>query len=259
MEAVCYFCLCAISQYRLKKAAVNLSSNKSSFDLLNDTYLLLKYMQEKVLKSIDNDVFIKKFKVLSSWMETFINRWLWLMSLNDIRKLKESISKQQSLILASSSLSHSTTNSYVSKSAENNPKTVLTSPNELPPPSPASSVGSSAGSLTGNNNNNNPNTNVNSNNSSVDNASQQQVQFEIMQKTISLYERYTKLNEFNFRSQNFWDSNELQINEIDYLNGNCLKFLTSSFIIFDRSRSKILLVLTPRFRFLIKFYNSYFS
>ncbi len=51
MEAVCYFCLCAISQYRLKKAAnnqsqvltvANPSSNKSSIDLLNDTYQLLK-------------------------------------------------------------------------------------------------------------------------------------------------------------------------------------------------------------------------
>ena len=65
MEAVCYFCLCAISQYRLKKAAVNPSSNKSSFDLLNDTYSLLKFLHEKILKSVDNDLFIKKFKVLS--------------------------------------------------------------------------------------------------------------------------------------------------------------------------------------------------
>ncbi len=214
MEAVCYFCLCAISQYRLKKAAVNPSSNKSSFDLLNDTYLLLKYLQEKVLKSIDNDVFIRKFKVLSSWMETFINRWLWLMSLNDIRKLKESIAKQQSLALANSSSNHA------AKSAENNPKTVLTSPNELPPPSPASSIGSSAGSLTGNNNTANANMNANT----ASSGDQQQAQFEIMQKTISLYERYTKLNEYNFRSQNFWDSNELQINEIDYLNGNYFGF-----------------------------------
>lgn len=53
MEAVCYFCLCAISQYRLKKAAnnssqsaaaANPSSNKSSIDLLNDTYQLLKFV-----------------------------------------------------------------------------------------------------------------------------------------------------------------------------------------------------------------------
>ncbi len=42
MEAVCYFCLCAISQYRVKKAATNPTSNKSAIDLLNDTYQLLK-------------------------------------------------------------------------------------------------------------------------------------------------------------------------------------------------------------------------
>lgn len=64
MEAVCYFCLCAISQYRLKKAAVTISSSKSAFDLLNDTYALLKF-NEKIVKQIDNEIFIKKFKVLS--------------------------------------------------------------------------------------------------------------------------------------------------------------------------------------------------
>ena len=64
MEAVCYFCLCAISQYRLKKAAVTISSSKSAFDLLNDTYLLLKF-NEKIVKQIDNEIFTKKFKVLS--------------------------------------------------------------------------------------------------------------------------------------------------------------------------------------------------
>ncbi len=42
MEAVCYFCLCAISQYRLKKTVNNPSSNTSYLDLLNETYNLLK-------------------------------------------------------------------------------------------------------------------------------------------------------------------------------------------------------------------------
>ncbi len=42
MEAVCYFCLCAISQYRLKKAVTNSTSNKSSKDLLCETYQLLQ-------------------------------------------------------------------------------------------------------------------------------------------------------------------------------------------------------------------------
>ena len=41
MEAVCYFCLCAISQHRLKKTAPN-PTNKSAIELLNDTYQLLK-------------------------------------------------------------------------------------------------------------------------------------------------------------------------------------------------------------------------
>lgn len=43
MEAVCYFSLCAIAQYRLKKTSTASStSNKSSFDLLKDTYELLR-------------------------------------------------------------------------------------------------------------------------------------------------------------------------------------------------------------------------
>ena len=114
MEAVCYFCLCAISQYRLKKAAVNPTSNKSSFDLLNDTYQLLKYLHEKIIKSVDNEVFSKKFKVLSNWMEAFINRWLWLMSLNDIRKLKESIAKQTALMAAATASSSSSSSAATS-------------------------------------------------------------------------------------------------------------------------------------------------
>ena len=42
IEAVCYFFLCAISQYRLKKLAANSTSNMSSMDLLNEKYQLLK-------------------------------------------------------------------------------------------------------------------------------------------------------------------------------------------------------------------------
>lgn len=218
MEAVCYFCLCAISQYRLKKAAVNPSSNKSSFDLLNDTYALLKYLNDKLVKPIDNEKFIKKFKILSNWMEAFINRWLWLMSLNDIRKLKESISKQ-SLVLANSAaalntnptLNGTTTTTTLQK---NTNSTNHTSPHELPPPSPASSIGSSAGSLTGNNQNSQSQSLSNDSAS----ANLQQTQFEIMQKTVSLYERISRLNDFNLRSQNFWESNVFQINEVDYLN-----------------------------------------
>lgn len=213
MEAVCYFCLCAISQYRLKKAAVNPTSNKSSFDLLNDTYQLLKYLHEKVLKSVDNDIFIKKFKVLSNWMESFINRWLWLMSLGDIRKLKESIGKQTSLMAAANAVVSSSSQKPSSQAGDK-----ITSPNELPPPSPASSIGSSAGSLTGNKDQGASSSQTTEKESSQ--SQQQQIsQVEIMQKLVGLYERSSRLNDYNLRSQNFWESNEIQIADIDYLNG----------------------------------------
>ena len=42
MEAVCYFCMCAIVQYRLKKTNSTSTNNKSSFGLLENTYDLLK-------------------------------------------------------------------------------------------------------------------------------------------------------------------------------------------------------------------------
>lgn len=217
MEAVCYFCLCAISQYRLKKAAVNPTSNKSSFDLLNDTYQLLKYLHEKVLKSVDNDIFIKKFKVLSNWMESFINRWLWLMSLGDIRKLKESIGRQTSLMAAASVANAVASSSSHKPSSQAGEK--MTSPNELPPPSPASSIGSSVGSLTGHNKDQGASSSQTAEKDSSQPQQQQTTQVEIMQKMVSLYERFSRLNDYNLRSQNFWDSNEMQIGEIDYLNG----------------------------------------
>ena len=44
MEAVCYFCMCAIHQYRVKKAAGTLTSKSIlTVDLLKETYELLKY------------------------------------------------------------------------------------------------------------------------------------------------------------------------------------------------------------------------
>jgi hypothetical protein len=92
----------------------------------------------------------------------------------------------------------------------------VTSPHELPPPSPASSIGSSAGSLTNGNTNG---SNQPSQSSQASEASSQQTQVEIMHKMVSLYERFSRLNDYNLRSQNFWESNETQINEIDYLNG----------------------------------------
>ena len=139
-------------------------------------------------------------------MEAFINRWLWIMSLNEIRKLKDSIGKQTLALTNSSSSSNNNSSTSTSQAKASDNKASLTSPNELPPPSPASSIGSSAGSQSGN---------TKSHEASV----QQQTQFEIMQKTISLYERSSRLNDYNLRSQNFWDTNESQISEIEYLNG----------------------------------------
>jgi hypothetical protein len=72
MEAVCYFCLCSITQFRTKKAAAASAStpnppttSKSCIDLLRETYELLKYLNEKLVKPIDNELFIKRFRVLS--------------------------------------------------------------------------------------------------------------------------------------------------------------------------------------------------
>jgi len=47
-------------------------------------------------------------------MEAFINRWLWLMSLNDIRKLKESIAKQTALMAAATASSSSSSSAATS-------------------------------------------------------------------------------------------------------------------------------------------------
>jgi hypothetical protein len=46
MEAVCYFCLCAISQYRIKKAVNNSLSNQT---LLSQTYNLLKFVKTFII------------------------------------------------------------------------------------------------------------------------------------------------------------------------------------------------------------------
>ena len=66
---------------------------------------------------------------------------------------------------------------------------------------------------------------------------QQQQHADSTQKLVVLYERYLKLNEYNIRSQNFWDSNEHQISEVDYLNGLsliiyfCYSFVCKRFMI----------------------------
>jgi len=255
MEAVCYFCLCAISQYRLKKAnnnsnnmnsanssamAANQSSNKSSIDLLNDTYQLLKYLNDKLVKPIENEKFTMKYRVLSNWMEAFINRWLWLMSLNDIRKLKDSIQKQ-SILLSSVNASISSNSSAAAAAASNAVSSTSaalshtknsTSPSELPPPSPASSIGSSAGSVNGSSNathssnlqsstSTNGNDTIGSSSTQMvqQQTSQQQNQLDLMQKLLSLNDRYNRFNDYIIKSQTYWDSSEQLISEHDYLNG----------------------------------------
>ena len=64
MEAVCNFCLCAICQYRLKKTS-STSQSSTAFDLLKGTYDMLRYLNEQLIKKIDNEEFVKKFKILS--------------------------------------------------------------------------------------------------------------------------------------------------------------------------------------------------
>jgi hypothetical protein len=162
-------------------------------------------------------------------METFINRWLWLMSLKDIKKLKESIEKQSQL-KTSSNASASTNLLQTSQKLHQS-----TSPSELPPPSPASSIGSSAGSVNGNSSSNNTitttttttstvtttstNNVTNTTNASNEASVQQQNSLDLIQKSLNLYEIYAKFNDYILKSQNFWDQNEQLINENDYLNG----------------------------------------
>ncbi|RNA20347.1 AF4 FMR2 family member 4 isoform X2 [Brachionus plicatilis] len=215
MEAVCYFSLCAISQYRLKKTSSSSStSNKSSFDLLKDTYELLRYLNQMLVKPIDNEMFIKKFRVLSNWMEAFINRWLWLMSLKELNLIREPLKDHYS----KQAISQMNQVNSLAQQPHTNSGT-KTSPNEIPPPSPASSVGSSAGSSNSNNaTQNNQNTQQSQSQESSSSSNLQPHQIGLSTQKIMAYsERYFKLTEYNMRSQNFWDMNEHQINDVKYL------------------------------------------
>lgn len=81
MDAVCNFCLCAITQFRMKK-----SKPSKSIELLNQTWKLLKFVtnrtinyvfdnlslffhlrhvNDKDLVNVKNSDFVKKFRVLS--------------------------------------------------------------------------------------------------------------------------------------------------------------------------------------------------
>jgi hypothetical protein len=190
-----------------------------------------------LVKTIDNEIVVKKFKVLINWMECFINRWIWLMSLSDIRKMKETISETNAKLTQNNNNNNSSSNNTSNANATVSSAAVAastTSPasNELAP-SPASSVGSSIGSNNGtaansqnNNNNNNNNNNSssqsntnNNNNNNNNNMSSSLNHAELTKKLLSTYESYYKISEYNLRSQTIWESNEHLINEVKYLNG----------------------------------------
>ena len=86
MEAVCNFCLCAVTQHQFKKIKPDNSTN-----LLNDTWNLLKFINEKILRKTENAGFTKKFKVLSNWMESFIFHWLWKLKLIESKALSTAL------------------------------------------------------------------------------------------------------------------------------------------------------------------------
>jgi hypothetical protein len=246
MEAVCNFFLCAVYQYRRnKKSALANAAPMTSIinDLVKGTIALLEYINQKLVKLIDNEAFVRKFKILSNWLEAFINRWLWLSNLSEIRKSKELINEHKQQMSISSmphingNTNHNTSNTSNNNSTNktshhhNNNTSLSTSqksqasPNEIPPPSPASSVGSSYGSSSnGTISNNQQNQQVSSSQSnsetaqaSTSSSSSHLTQLANSQRLLAAYERYFKYNEFSTRSQSFWDSSEHQINEIKYL------------------------------------------
>jgi hypothetical protein len=160
-------------------------------------------------------------------METFINRWLWLMSLKELNLVRDAIKEynmkqQNGTNLANQSQATAANTSATSGQKTTTTSTTTTSPNEPPPPSPASSVGS--------------NSNKHQQQQQSQSVSQQQQQQQestattssqggqslpsaYTQKINGLYERYFKYTEHNMKSQNIWDANEHQMSEIKYLNG----------------------------------------
>jgi hypothetical protein len=161
-------------------------------------------------------------------MESFINRCLWLMSLSEVRRLKDTINelKQQLASSPQSTSAHLSSHTTTSTSNSNNSNsgTSTTSPNEIPP-SPASSVGSSIGSTNGtNSNNNNSNSNNNNNQqqtstSATTMSNQQLTHQQLTQKLLHTYDNYYRINEYNMKSHTFWETNEHQITDVKYLSG----------------------------------------
>jgi len=241
MEAVCYFCLCAITQYRLKKSNASSQTNRSSFSLLENTYDLLKFINMSLVKpGNENEVFQKKFKVLSNWIESFINRCFYVMYIKESSILRDTIKQyqhqphqassqqqQQSSQPHQQSSSQQQTGSGSQQQSTSRSSAVVTSTtspqNEPPPPSPASSVGST---------NSNPTTTTSStaahHNTGAHTATASNVPVSssstsassssnINPKLFGLYEKFFKFTESNVKSQMIWETNENQINEIKYL------------------------------------------
>ena len=157
------------------------------------------------------------------------------MSLNDIRKssanffeLHKTHMATATAAIASSSAAPSATSSRQTQggSSSSKPSNQTTSPNELPPPSPASSVGSSAGS-------------VNCATSAETSSAQQLMK---IQEIMTVAKRCISLNDYNVRSQTTWDINERQIGQNKSLSGqyytHVLVFYFSAYTAALRNRAR---------------------
>lgn len=183
MEAVCYFCLCAINQHRFKK-----TKTVKSIELLNQTWKLLKHINEIALKTKNVD-FTKKFKVLSNWMESFIFHWLWRLNLTDSKKLSTSLN---SLIHSLNTPSNTTPNSI----RNNSPSEMLQSPNSV------CSAGSQNGHVVNN----------------TESRSQSQPnELSLLRELHSKAKNFLVISDFNIRSQSRWDENEAYISADKHL------------------------------------------
>jgi hypothetical protein len=173
MEAVCFFCLCAINQYRINK-----TKTVNSIELLNQTWNLLKYINEISYKTKNID-FTKKFKVLSNWMESFIFHWLWKLNLNESKNLSKSLNN----------IMHSLTPSIITPKSTCNisPNEILESPNSV------CSTGSH-------------------NSHVVKNAeSSQNNELSLLRELHSKMKSFWEINNYNISSQSKWDENEAYI------------------------------------------------
>ena len=147
------------------------------------------------------------------------------MSLNDIRKSSTNFfelhknhtaSTSSTAAPSATSTSRQATTSTAATGQNKQSSTTAasnqtTSPNELPPPSPASSVGSSAGS-------------VNCTAAATSSEATSAQQLKQAQEIMSIARRYNSLNDYNVRSQTTWDNNERQIGQNKSLSGEFISF-----------------------------------